>query len=94
MGQNGTTPTPLHTINQLITNNHDNKRFIFSLLEIFNQQYTQEHLNTFLAGPISIPITCNTSSWHGGRVRLNTVAYGRAMMTTGWPDIIMGDKLT
>ena len=60
-------------------------------MQIFNEVYTTEHLRCFLDDPKMVPITCTTTSgWAGTSVRLYTVENGRAMMTTGWKDVVKG----
>ncbi|KAM0923774.1 hypothetical protein ACQ4PT_005301 [Festuca glaucescens] len=59
----------------------------------FNKEYTEEHLKNYLTVPTTIPITSNTNAWVGTRVRINKVATGHAVMTTNWPDVVMGAEI-
>ena len=62
-------------------------------LQTFNKEYTEEHLKNYLTVPTTIPITSNTNAWVGTRVRINKVATGNAVMTTNWPDVVMGAEI-
>ncbi|KAM0831393.1 hypothetical protein ACQ4PT_065560 [Festuca glaucescens] len=59
----------------------------------FNKEYTEEHLKNYLTVPTTIPITSNTNVWVGTRVRINKVATGHAVITTNWPDVVMGAEI-
>ncbi|XP_051182092.2 uncharacterized protein [Lolium perenne] len=59
----------------------------------FDKEYTEEHLKNYLTEPTTIPITSNTNAWVGTRVRINKVATGNAVMTTNWPDVVMGAEI-
>lgn len=62
---------------------------------IFDKQHTEKHLKRLTNVRITIPTTCITSSsWYGTQVRLNTVANGHAIMTSGWPDVVTGTELS
>ena len=52
--------------------------------------YTTKFLRHYLDDPLMIPVTCTANNWSGAKVRLYTVANGRAMMTTGWKNVING----
>ena len=71
----------------------NNAMIIFLLSQSFNQGYAEEHLNRILTYPLTIPITSNTSSWDGGAVRLSKYASGRAVMSTGWTNVVSGAEI-